>query len=172
MRRGRLTTLGWTAYWVAVCVLLCGGLTKGHDWGDDFATCILQARSILDGSPSRFVELNRFTIEASTWVIGPIAAPWGVPVLLSVPYALFGLDVTDVPGGGSPERRTLHGRRPVRLLPFTLVVILPINKQLGAPVSDREFQELLARWGRRHWVRSVWGSLGLLVLLRAALHHG
>ena len=85
--------LGWTAYWAAVCVLLWAGLTRGHNWGDDFATYILQARSILQGTPSEFVETNRFTILASTYVIGPIAAPWGVPLLLSIPYAFFGLDM-------------------------------------------------------------------------------
>lgn len=86
-------TLGWTAYWGAVCLLLGGGLTKGHNWGDDFATYILQARSIVQGNPSQFVEANRFTIESSTYVLGPIAAPWGVPVLLALPYALFGVNM-------------------------------------------------------------------------------
>jgi hypothetical protein len=93
VRRASVRQLGWTVYWLAVCVLLWGGLTKGHNWGDDFATYILHARSVLQGNPSQFVETNRFTIEASTYVIGPIAAPWGVPVLLSVPYAVFGLDM-------------------------------------------------------------------------------
>jgi hypothetical protein len=88
-----LKALGWTVFGGAVCLLSLGGLTRSHNWGDDFATYILQARSIVQGNPSQFVEANRFTIETSTYVIGPIAAPWGAPVLLAVPYALFGLDI-------------------------------------------------------------------------------
>ena len=58
-------------------------------------------------------------------------------------------------------------------VPFTLIVIRPTNRRLltAQPPSDEQCRELLARWGRLHWVRSVWGSAGLLVLLRAALLH-
>lgn len=85
--------LGWTVLVAAVCLLSVGGLTETQDWGDDFAGYILQARSLLHGNPSQFVDANRFTITTSTYVIGPIAAPWGAPLLLAVPYAIFGLDM-------------------------------------------------------------------------------
>lgn len=69
------------------------GLTKGHDWGDDFAAYILQAESVVRGTPAEFIAVNRFTIEKSMYPIGPVAYPWGFPVLLSPVYGLFGHDI-------------------------------------------------------------------------------
>lgn len=54
------------------------------------------------------------------------------------------------------------------VIPFTLIVILPTNKQLLSPTLDRrsaETERLLARWGRLHAVRSVFSGLALLVFL-------
>jgi len=50
-------------------------------------------------------------------------------------------------------------------IPFTLLVILPTNRQLlrGAP-SESEAATLLARWGHLHWVRSLLGLAALLLL--------
>ena len=69
------------------------GLTKGHNWGDDFAAYIMQAESVLRGTPSEFVAINRFTIEKSMFPIGPVAYPWGFPVLLAPFYGLFGHNI-------------------------------------------------------------------------------
>jgi len=80
-------------------VILCSGvlqwatLTKGHDWGDDFASYIMQARSIVEGTERAFVEANRFTVERSTRMVGPAAAPWGTPVLLAPLYRAFGANM-------------------------------------------------------------------------------
>src|SRR2546428_11054790 len=44
------------------------------------------------------------------------------------------------------------------VIPFTLIVILPTNKQLLCPTLDRrstQTERLLARWGALHAVRSV-----------------
>jgi len=44
------------------------------------------------------------------------------------------------------------------VIPFTLIVILPNNKQLLSPTLDRrsaKTSQLLARWGALHAVRSV-----------------
>lgn len=87
--------------WLAVTTLiifsaLLGSLllTEGHEWGDDFAATIMQAQSIVEGNPDRFVAENRFTIEKSdTGEIGPVAYPWGTPLLLSPFYRLFGLNI-------------------------------------------------------------------------------
>jgi Anthrone oxygenase len=58
------------------------------------------------------------------------------------------------------------------VVPFTLVVILPTNKQLVDPVLDPRTERataLLVRWGRLHAVRSVMsGAAFLLFLLRLA----
>ena len=54
------------------------------------------------------------------------------------------------------------------VIPFTLIVILPTNKRLLSPTLDRrsaEAEELLARWGRLHAVRSILSGISLLLLL-------
>ncbi len=54
------------------------------------------------------------------------------------------------------------------VVPFTLVVIRPVNKQLVEPSLDPSSQaavELLNRWGRLHVVRSALGLAALIVML-------
>jgi hypothetical protein len=68
-------------------------LTTGHDWGDDFSSYIMQAKSVAEGDPRRFIEENRFTIEESSYPLGPVAYPWGTPVLLAPIYRMMGLDL-------------------------------------------------------------------------------
>jgi hypothetical protein len=56
----------------------------------------------------------------------------------------------------------------VSVIPFTLVVILPTNKQLLSPTLDRRSAEsarLLKRWSALHSVRSVLSALALSLLL-------
>src|SRR5258708_26160249 len=56
----------------------------------------------------------------------------------------------------------------VSVIPFTLIVILPTNKQLLNPALDRQSAQtgqLLARWGRLHAVRSVLSAVALLLFL-------
>jgi hypothetical protein len=60
----------------------------------------------------------------------------------------------------------------VSVIPFTLIVILPTNKQLLSPTLDRrsaQTERLLARWGRLHAVRSVLSALALLLFLYLAV---
>jgi Domain of unknown function (DUF1772) len=55
-------------------------------------------------------------------------------------------------------------------IPVTLLFIAPTNKQLLSSAPDRSASqtlELLVRWNRRHWVRTVLGGLAFLVLLLA-----
>ena len=50
------------------------------------------------------------------------------------------------------------------VIPFTLIVILPTNKQLLNPALDRrsaQTERLLARWGVLHAVRSALSALAL-----------
>lgn len=65
-------------------------IDRGHDWGDDFASYIMQAKSIWTGTMPEFVEHNRFTITQSSIVIGPVAYPWGYPLILVPVYAFKG----------------------------------------------------------------------------------
>ena len=54
------------------------------------------------------------------------------------------------------------------VVPFTLVVILPTNKQLLDPSLDPHGEraaELLARWGRLHATRSILSAVAFMVFL-------
>src|SRR6266404_3561794 len=56
----------------------------------------------------------------------------------------------------------------VSVIPFTLIVILPTNKQLLSPTLDRrsvQTGQLLTRWGRLHAVRSALSAFALLLFL-------
>lgn len=68
-------------------------LSRGHVWWDDFASYIMQAQSLLHGDTSEFVQRNAFTIQQSSYPIGPIAYPWGYPALLAPVLYFFGLKV-------------------------------------------------------------------------------
>jgi hypothetical protein len=60
------------------------------------------------------------------------------------------------------------------VVPFTLIVILPTNKQLLDPSLDQggaRSTALLVRWGRLHAMRSLSSSVGfVLLLLRLSVH--
>ncbi len=54
------------------------------------------------------------------------------------------------------------------VIPFTLIVILPTNKQLLSPTLDKrsaETERLLVRWGVLRAVRSLLSALALLLFL-------
>jgi hypothetical protein len=78
-------------------------LTKGHDWGDDFAAYLAQAISILHGTMRQAVMMNAFTMRESSRAYGPIATPWGYPALLAPVYLacgglnIFCLKVVNIP---------------------------------------------------------------------------
>ncbi len=60
----------------------------------------------------------------------------------------------------------------VSVIPFTLIVILPTNKQLLSPTLDRrsvQTERLLALWGTLHAVRSVLSAVALLLFLYLAI---
>ena len=67
-------------------------LTRGHIWLDDFAAYLMQAKSIASGTMAEFVRRNAFTVHTSSYPPGPVAYPWGFPLLLTPVYALFGLN--------------------------------------------------------------------------------
>jgi 4-amino-4-deoxy-L-arabinose transferase-like glycosyltransferase len=76
---------------VSSLIIGAATLTRGHEWGDDFASYIMQARSILNGATEEFIEHNSFTILESSNQIGPVAYPWGYPLILSPVYAVKGI---------------------------------------------------------------------------------
>lgn len=78
---------------IIVLSLLLGAATlhRGHDWGDDWAWYVLQAKSLLNGSIDQFLETSAFTNNESTTYVGPLAYPWGYPMILVPAYALRGV---------------------------------------------------------------------------------
>jgi len=73
-------------------IIGAGTLRRGHEWGDDFASYIMQAKSVVDGTTSEFVEHNSFTIFQSSIQIGPVAYPWGYPLILTPGYIIKGIN--------------------------------------------------------------------------------
>ena len=58
------------------------------------------------------------------------------------------------------------------VIPFTLVAILPTNRQLLSPTLDKRSVhtgQLLTRWGTLHAVRSILSTLALLLFLYLAV---
>jgi len=54
------------------------------------------------------------------------------------------------------------------VVPFTLMVILPTNKQLLSPTLDKQSartKQLLERWGALHAVRSVLSAVAFLLFV-------
>jgi hypothetical protein len=57
------------------------------------------------------------------------------------------------------------------VVPFTLVVMWPINKQLegvGLDISSEQVRVLLNQWGRLHAVRSALSLAALLLMIFVA----
>ena len=82
----------WLSFIVLSTLIIClCTLNYAHNWGGDFSVYIMQVRSISQFSTGEFIENNRVTIEQSSTRIGPVAYPWGFPVMLAPIYATFGL---------------------------------------------------------------------------------
>ena len=84
-----------TLLFLGTIVLLSGGLgffslTRGHPWWDDFASYLMQAKSILTWTMGDFIQHNSFTVLNSSYPPGPVAYPWGFPLILAPVYAVFG----------------------------------------------------------------------------------
>ena len=82
---------------LALIILISGAigfslLTRGQPWLDDFAEYLMQARSILNHSMGDFIRQNTFTVVNSSYPPGPVAYPWGFPLLLAPVYAVFGMN--------------------------------------------------------------------------------
>jgi len=57
-------------------------LSNGHEWGDDFAHYLLQARSLLTGTTDQYIAGTNFTNSFSSFPHSPTTVPWGFPLLL------------------------------------------------------------------------------------------
>jgi hypothetical protein len=81
---------------LAVTLVLCLILLRpGHDWGDDFALYINQARALVRGDVQFVLHQNELTVNRSAWQsFSPYTYGWGFPMLLAPLYAVFGLSYT------------------------------------------------------------------------------
>jgi hypothetical protein len=96
MKRNEVLLL--SAILLTSALLSLSMLTRGHLWWDDFASYILQAQSLLRGNPGELVAHNAFTIKQSSYPPGPIAYPWGFPILLMPVLAVFGMKLLALKG--------------------------------------------------------------------------
>ena len=87
MRNKMLYILLIISFVIGVCTL-----RRGHEWGDDWAWYVLQAQSILNGRTAEFMQTSAFTNNESTTYVGPLAYPWGYPLILTPVYALKGIN--------------------------------------------------------------------------------
>ena len=66
---------------------------KGHDWGDDFALYINQARGLVKGDIARIVTDTRFALDNSgASSFSPNVYPWGFPLLLAPVFLVAGIN--------------------------------------------------------------------------------
>jgi len=72
-------------------IISAGTLRRGHEWGDDWAWYVLQAQSIVEGTTDEIIAISDFTNYQSTTHLGPLAYPWGYPLIIAPFYALNGL---------------------------------------------------------------------------------
>ena len=92
------------ALFLIVVVLGMGFLDRGHEWGDDFAAYMLEARAIANDTMEEQSYINRI-IHASELSFGNGVPPeavtyvWGYPLVLSVLFRIFGYDPM---AGGMP----------------------------------------------------------------------
>ena len=65
----------------------------GHDWGDDFALYIHQAKGLVNGNVGEVIAQNRYAVDNSGWSsFSPLVYPWGFPLLIAPIIALWGVN--------------------------------------------------------------------------------
>ncbi len=90
MKKSELIFLG--VLLIMSAALGYASLTSGHNWAySDFASYIMQAKSILAGDVNAFIAQNTITVQESEQAVGPIAYPWGYPLMLAPIIALMGI---------------------------------------------------------------------------------
>jgi hypothetical protein len=111
-------------------------LTNGHDWGDDFASFISEAKSIAEGNIDEFIAINEYRVKNSTLWIGPVADEWGMSLLLSPVYYVYGLDI-----------RAMK----IYLVFFFLLSLLPLFLLFRDKLSNLQSLLLVAVLGFNSW---------------------
>jgi 4-amino-4-deoxy-L-arabinose transferase-like glycosyltransferase len=121
---------------VAAVVVLCFiDQRDGHNWGDDFALYINQARALVEGNVGSVISDTRFSLQGSSWhTFSPLTYPWGFPILLAPVVAVWGIEsemLTVVPtltfAGFLLVFYALVHRRTGRLGAFSITALIAIS---------------------------------------------
>lgn len=92
----RLTRQSSVVLVASICVLnfalLVSGLTFGHNWEDDFALYLMQTIGLATNNLPKYLVGNAFTVLNSSFPFGPLAYPWGLPLLLLPVYLIYELN--------------------------------------------------------------------------------
>lgn len=68
-------------------------ITDGHNWGDDYAQYIAQARALATNTIPAWLEKSIYTYSMSTASgLGTVVYPWGESLLLTPLYQIFGMN--------------------------------------------------------------------------------
>ncbi len=59
-------------------------MTKGHEWGDDFALYLSQAFALIKGNTQELAQYNTWSMQHSDGTLGPYLYPPGYPLFLSI----------------------------------------------------------------------------------------
>ena len=137
--------------WLLMVAALCAGLFAG---AAIYINAVEHPARIACGTEFAVLEFapsyHRATVmQASLAVAGCVAGLWSAWMLTDAWVAVGAISLGAV-------------------VPFTLVVILPTNKQLLDPALDPRGEKaaaLLARWGRLHMMRSTLSTVAFVVLL-------
>ena len=68
---------------------------EGQNWNaaNDYAGYLMQAISIAEWKIDEFFAFNEKIVSQSSFPIAPVAYPWGFPIILSLLYKFFGLNL-------------------------------------------------------------------------------
>lgn len=85
-----LREVGYRIILAVGCLLAIAFLNSYQNWGDDWAGYTLQAHSILRHTIPEYMADGAYIFQHSVNPPGPIAYPWGLPLLLAGEIKLFG----------------------------------------------------------------------------------
>ena len=85
-----------TYLWLCAICLIAGiacalVIDEGHNWGDDYALYVNQAKALTEGGIDTLYEQNKFSMDYET--MGPYLYPFGFPALLAPVYHVFGINL-------------------------------------------------------------------------------
>ena len=81
---------------VMVSVICVAYVTRFIEWGDDFALYLTQARAVSSGSLEQELAYNLRIRALNDVAVGPPAAPWGYPIILSLVAQFVGWNLVNL----------------------------------------------------------------------------